>query len=84
MSISMSNQSMRIAKCNLSNFEENSVISFRIEILRHLSDLSNFVENTVISILIVMFRRLGALFTPFDTPYVVHVDFSVETIPANR
>jgi hypothetical protein len=84
MSISVSKQSLRIAKRDLSDFDGNSVISFRIEILRHFSDLSNFVENTVISILIVMFRRLRALFTPFDTPYVVHVDFSVETIPANR
>jgi hypothetical protein len=62
MSISVSKQSLQIAKRGLSNFDENSVISFRIEILRHLSALS----------------------TPFDTPYVVHVDFSDETIPANR
>jgi hypothetical protein len=62
MPISVSKQSLRIAKCNLSNFEENSVILFRIEILRHLNALS----------------------TPFNTPNVVHVDFSVETIPANR
>jgi hypothetical protein len=62
MSISVSKQSMRIAKCNLSNFEENSGISFRIE----------------------MFRRLTAPSTPFNTPNVVHADFSAETIPANR
>jgi hypothetical protein len=31
-----------------------------------------------------MFRRLMALSTPFYTPNVLHVDFSVETIPANR
>jgi hypothetical protein len=62
MSISVSKQSLQIAKCNLSNFDENTVISFRIEILRHLNALS----------------------TPFYTPNVLHVDFSVETIPANR
>jgi hypothetical protein len=53
---------MRIAKRNLSNFDENSVISFRIEILRHLNGLS----------------------TPLDTPYVLHVYFSLESIPGNR
>jgi hypothetical protein len=62
MSISMSNQSLRIAKRNLSNFDENCVISFRIEIVLHLKALS----------------------TPLDTPNVVHVDFSVATIPAIR
>jgi putative component of membrane protein insertase Oxa1/YidC/SpoIIIJ protein YidD len=62
MSISASKQSLQIAKRNHSNFYEISVISFRIEILRHWHDL----------------------FTPFYTPNVVHVDFSVETIPANR
>jgi hypothetical protein len=62
MSISVSNQSLRIAKRNRSNFDVNSVISFRIE----------------------LFRRLTALSTPYNTPNVVHVDFSVETIPANR
>jgi hypothetical protein len=62
MSISVSKQSLQFTKSNLSNFDENSVISFRIEILRHLNGLS----------------------TPLDTPNVVHVDFSVETIPANR
>jgi hypothetical protein len=31
-----------------------------------------------------MFRSLRALSTPFYTPNVLHVDFSVETIPANR
>jgi hypothetical protein len=62
MSISVSKQSQQIAKRDLSNFDENSVTSFLIEILRHLNALS----------------------TPFDTPYVVHVDFIVETIPANR
>jgi hypothetical protein len=62
MSISASKQFLQIAKRNLSNFDENSVILIRIEILRHLN----------------------ALFTLFYTPNVVHVDFSVETIPANR
>jgi hypothetical protein len=62
MSISVSKQSLLIAKRNLSNFDENSVISFRFEILRHLNAIS----------------------TPFDTPNVLHVNFSVESIPANR
>jgi hypothetical protein len=62
MSISVSKQSLRIAKRNLSNFDENYVISLRIEILRHLNAIS----------------------TPFDTPIVLHVNFSVESIPANR
>jgi hypothetical protein len=58
----VSKQSLQIAKRNLSNFDEDSVISFLIE----------------------MFRRLWALSTPFYTPNVLHVDISVETIPANR
>jgi hypothetical protein len=62
MSITVSKQSLQIAKGNLSNFNEISVISFRIEILRHLNALS----------------------TPFYAPIVLHVDFSVETVPANR
>jgi hypothetical protein len=62
MSISVSKQSLQIAKCNLSNFDENSVISIQIEIL----------------------RRLRALSTPFYTPNVLHVHFSVEEIPVNR
>jgi hypothetical protein len=62
MSISVSKQSLQIAKPNLSNFDENAVISFLIEILRHLNALS----------------------TPVYTLNVLHVDFSVETIPANR
>jgi hypothetical protein len=62
MPISVSKQALQIAKRNLSNFEENSVISFRIEIL----------------------RRLNALSTPFYTPNLVHVDFSIETSAANR
>jgi hypothetical protein len=62
MSISVSKQSLQIAKRNLSNFDEKTVISFRIEILRHLNALS----------------------TPFYTPNVLHVYFSVENIPANR
>jgi hypothetical protein len=62
MPISVSKQALQIAKRNLSNFGENSVISIRIEIL----------------------RRLNALSTPFYTPNVLHVDFSIETIPANR
>jgi hypothetical protein len=61
MSISVSIQSLQFAKRNLSNFDENSVVSFLIEILRHLNALS----------------------TPFYTPNVLHVDFSVEKIPAN-
>jgi hypothetical protein len=62
MSISVSKQSLQIAKRNLSNFDENSVISFLIEILRHLNALS----------------------TPLYTANELHVDYSVETIPANR
>jgi hypothetical protein len=62
MSISASKQSLQIAKRILSNFDENSVLTF----------------------LIVIFRRLNALFTPFYTPYVVHVYLSVETRTANR
>jgi hypothetical protein len=60
--ISVSKTSLEIAKRSLSNFYEISVISYRIEILRHLNAHS----------------------TPFYTPNVVHVDFSVENIPANR
>jgi hypothetical protein len=62
MSISVSKQTLQNAIRNLSNFYEISVISFRIEILRHLYALSN----------------------PFYTPNVVHADFRVETMPANR
>jgi hypothetical protein len=62
MWISASKQALQIAKRNLSNFDEYSVISIRIE----------------------TFRRLKALSTPFYTPNVLHADFSVETIPANR
>jgi hypothetical protein len=60
--ISASKQALKIAKCNLSNFDEITVISFRIEILRHLNALSTLLY----------------------TPNAVHVDFSVETIPADR
>jgi hypothetical protein len=62
MSISVSKQSQQIAKLNLSNFDENTFISFLIEILQHLNALS----------------------CPFHTPNLLHVDFSDETIPANR
>jgi hypothetical protein len=62
MPISGSKQFLQIAKRNLSNFDENSVISIRIEIL----------------------RRLNTLSTPFYTPNILHVDFSVETRAANR
>jgi hypothetical protein len=40
MSISVSKHSLQIAKRNLSNFVENSVISIRIEILRRSNALS--------------------------------------------
>jgi ribosome-associated translation inhibitor RaiA len=40
MSISVSNQFLQIAKCSFSNFDENSVISIRFEILRRLNALS--------------------------------------------
>jgi hypothetical protein len=46
MSISVFKQSLQIAKCNLSNFDENSVISFRIEILRRLKALSTSFYTT--------------------------------------
>jgi hypothetical protein len=62
MSISVSKQSLQIAKPNLSNFDESNFIPFLIEILQHLYALS----------------------PPFYTSNVLHVDFSVETIPANR
>jgi hypothetical protein len=62
MSISVSKQSLQIAKRNLSNFYEICVISSLIEILWHINALS----------------------TPLDTANLLHVDFSVETIPANR
>jgi hypothetical protein len=62
MSISVSKQFLQIAKRNLPNFDESTVNSFRIEIL----------------------RRINAPSTPFYAPNVEHVDFNVETIPANR
>jgi hypothetical protein len=62
MSNSVSKQSLQIAKHNLSNFDENSVISCLTEMLRHLN----------------------ARYTPFYTSNVLHVDISIETIPANR
>jgi UDP-N-acetylglucosamine pyrophosphorylase len=40
MWISASKQALQIAKRNLSNFGENSVISLRIEMLRRLNALS--------------------------------------------
>jgi hypothetical protein len=40
MLISVSKQCLQIAKRILSNFDENSAISFPIEILPHLNDLS--------------------------------------------
>jgi hypothetical protein len=62
MCVSASKQALQIANGNLSNFDENSVISLRIDML----------------------RRLNALSTPFYTPNVLHVDFSIEAIPVNR
>jgi hypothetical protein len=49
MSISVSKQFLQIAKCNLSIFDENSVISFRIENLLHLNALSTpfYTPNAV-------------------------------------
>jgi hypothetical protein len=61
-SISASKQALQIAKRNLSNIDESSLMSLRIEIIWHLNSLS----------------------TPFYTPNLMHVDFSIETIPANR
>jgi hypothetical protein len=62
LSISVAKQSLQIANGNLSNLDENSVISIRIETLRHSKALS----------------------TLFDTPNIVHVDFSIETSAAYR
>jgi hypothetical protein len=62
MSISVSKQSLQIAKRNLSNCDKNSVVSFLIEIPRHINTLS----------------------TPFYAANALHVDYSVETISANR
>jgi hypothetical protein len=62
MSISVSKESLQIAKRSLSNFYEISVISFSNEIL----------------------QRSYALSTLFYTSNVLHLDFSVEIIPANR
>jgi hypothetical protein len=161
MSISASKQELQIAKRNLSNFDENYVISFRIEILRRLNTLStpfytpnvfhvDFSDETIPAngkwqsfkfrrklcyffpdsdtttfkrslhsillaecsacrfqhrnrscksqnaifqistktllflFLIEILRRLNALSTPFYSPNVVHVDFSIETGAANR
>jgi hypothetical protein len=161
MSISGSKKSLQIAKRNLSNFYEISVISFRIEILRHLNALSTlfYTPNVVHVDLSVetgaanrkpqslkflrnlchfvpvwdstVFKRsfhsilhgkrtacrlqcrnnlcksknailqistktllfcsrlryyghINALSTPYYTPDVLHVDFRVEKIPANR
>jgi hypothetical protein len=47
-------------------------------------NLSNFGDISVFSMRIEILRRSNALSTPFYTPKVVIVDFSVETIPANR
>jgi hypothetical protein len=41
MSITVSKPSLQIGKRTLSNFDENAVISFLIEILRHLNALSS-------------------------------------------
>jgi hypothetical protein len=62
MSISVSKQSLQIAKRNLSNFDENYVVLFLVEIPRHINALS----------------------TPFYMANALHVDYSVETVPANR
>jgi hypothetical protein len=45
---------------------------------------SNFVKNSVISIRIEIILRSNAPSTPFYRPNVLHVDFCVETIPANQ
>jgi hypothetical protein len=45
---------------------------------------SNFDENAVILLQIEILRRLNAISTPIYKPNVGHIDFSVETIPANR
>jgi hypothetical protein len=48
MSISASKHSLQFAKRNLSNLDENSVISFRIEILRHLNALSTPLDTPIV------------------------------------
>jgi hypothetical protein len=48
MPISVSKQSQQIIKRDLSNFDENSVISFRIEILRHLNALSTPLDTPIV------------------------------------
>jgi hypothetical protein len=45
---------------------------------------SKFYEISVTSFRIEILRPLNALSTPFYSPNVLHVDFNVETIPANR
>jgi hypothetical protein len=62
MLISVSKTYLQIAKRSLPNFDENSVVSFLIQILRHLNAIS----------------------TLSYTSNVLPVNFSVETIPANR
>jgi hypothetical protein len=47
-------------------------------------NLSNCEENLFISFRMEILRRSYALSSLFYTPNVLHVDFSVETIPANR
>jgi hypothetical protein len=112
MPISGSKQSLQIAKRNLSNFDENSVISFRIEILRAYKRSFHSIlhaerigcrfqrrnipcksQNAIfqISTKSLLFRsglryygHINALSTAFYTPNVLHVDLSVEKIPANR
>jgi hypothetical protein len=60
----------------------NSVSKQSLQIAER--NLSNFGENAVISFPFEILRHLNARYTPFYTPNLLHVDFSVETIPANR
>jgi hypothetical protein len=47
-------------------------------------NISKFYEISVISFRIETLLHLNPLSTPFYSPNVLHVDFRVETIPANR
>jgi hypothetical protein len=112
MSITVSKQSLQIGKRNLSNFDENSVVSFLIEILgaykhsfhsilhaecsacrlerrnkRCKSQTAIYQTSTKTLLFCSRLRYYGhinALSTPFYTANLLHVDLSVETIPANR
>jgi hypothetical protein len=66
------------AKCNACR------IQCRNNPCKSQNGLFQISTKTVISFRIEILQRLNALSTLFYTPNVAHVDFSVETIPANR